>query len=219
MDTTHFSKNRKDHCMRKFVLQGLVLAASVTAATAMAQTRSAKDIVIEQVAAPMAAAQGPTAATAIATATNDAVVVSVLLESPDGTLTPKSTETVFLTGDRFRVKLLASRAGKVAIYNTTPRGELKQQPIWRGEVKVGQETITPRLAITGDSGKGTDLLHVVLEPANEPNLFAWLTQWIGASRNGNRKDIRLDVQSTPTATYLLTDAGRGIEATVRIQHR
>jgi hypothetical protein len=147
------------------------------------------------------------------------VVVSVLVESPDGTLTPKSTETLFLTGDRFRVKLLASRAGKVAIYNTTPRGELKQQPIWRGEVKVGQETITPRLAITGDSGGGTDLLHVVLEPANEPNLFAWLTQWIGAGKNGSRKDIRLDAQSTPTATYLLTDAGRGIEATVRIQHR
>lgn len=199
--------------MIKTAIQSLAIVAAVTAGGASAQGRMAKDIVLDQVAAPLV---GTTVGTA---ARNDAVVVSVLLESPDGTLVSKSTEALFNTGDRFRVKLLASRPGRVSIYNTTPAGEFKPQPIWRGEVKPGQETIAPRMALTNNSGSGVDQLHVVLEPAAETNVVTWLGQWIVASKSGARKDIQLDVQASPSATYLLTDAGQGLATTVRIQHR
>jgi hypothetical protein len=199
--------------MPQFPLRFLATAVLVVAGTAHAQGRMAKDIVLDQVAAPLV---GTTVASP---ARNDAVVVSVLLESPDGTLVSKSTETLFSTGDRFRVKLLASRVGRVAIYNTTPAGEFVAQPIWRGEVRPGQETITPRLAINNKSGAGLDQLHVVLEPGAENNLISWLGQWLAASKAGARKDIQLDVQSSPTSTYLLTAAGQGVVTTVQIQHR
>lgn len=199
--------------MKNPAIYCLALTAALATSSAFAQGRMAKDIVLDQVTAPLV---GTTVASP---ARNDAVVVSVLLESPDGSLVSKSTEGAFNTGDRFRVKMLASRPGKVAIYNTTPAGEFKPQPIWRGDVRPGQETITPRLVIDNKSGAGVDQLHVVLEPANEANLPNWVGQWVTASKAGARKDIQLDVQSSPAATYLLTAAGQGVVTTVQIQHR
>ena len=78
----------------------------------------------------------------------DAMSVSVLLEAPDGSLTPRSTDALFRTGDRFRVKMLGSRDARISLFNTNPRGELGAEPVWRGELRVGQELITPRLALT-----------------------------------------------------------------------
>lgn len=180
-----------------------LLAAAGLCLSAQAQG-TAKDIVLDQVAAPVVAN---------APARNDAMVVSVLLESPDGTLAPRSTEALFRTGDRFRVKILASRAGRVSLYNTTPAGVFKPDPVWRGEVRPGEELITPRLALDGTSG--VDQLHVVLEP-NEPVNTGWFSRWFDKSAS---KDIRLDQQSTAQATYLVTDPGNGLLTTVRIAHR
>jgi hypothetical protein len=192
---------------------------SLLLASAAQAAGSTKDIVLDRVLAPVA-----TTATAT-TQAQDAMAVSVLLESPDGTLTPKGTNTLFHTGDRFRIKVIASRDAKLSIYNTTPRGELKPEPVWQGTVVYGQETITPRLAINSDSGTGTEQLHFVLEPAAAPQgVLAWLSNWFdsikpGANKSAATKDIRLDVQNTPMATYTLNPNGQGLVNSIRIAHR
>lgn len=193
--------------MKPFILRPLLLAAGLSLAVSAQAAGTTKDVVLDRVLIPVAAAP----------ATTDAMVVSVLLESPDGSLSPKGTDTLFRTGDRFRIKLLASRSAKVSIYNTTPRGETKPEPIWQGNVTLGQETISPRLALTGDSG--VDQVHVVMEPAQESGVFAWLGEWLRASRAaGTSKDVRLDVQNTANATYLVSARGQGLVSTVQIAH-
>lgn len=196
----------------KSLFHASLIAAGVAAGGHALAAGTTKDIVVDRVAAPASVA--PAAAT-------DAMIVSVLRESPDGSLTPKSTETLFATGDRFRVKVAASRSGKLSIYNTTPRGELKPQPVWQGTVAVGEETITPRLVIDNTSGAGTELLHIVLEPTAPPQgVIVWLTGWL-ASKSGKAgapKDIRVDSQSTASATYVLNPTGQGLETTLRITH-
>lgn len=191
------------------ILSAAVLAG--VASTALA-AETTKEIVLDRLTAP---AQRGTPSRAVAT---DAMAVSVLLESADGTLTPRSTDTLFHTGDRFRVKLLASRDGKVSLYNTNPRGMTDPKPLWQGEVRLSQETITARLALTGTSG--VDQLHVVFEPSQSPGAFAWMTNWFRSIKGdaAASKDIRLDVQNTPSATYVLNTAGEGLITTVRIAH-
>jgi hypothetical protein len=193
---------------------GRIAAAAliVLATSAGATGATTKDIVLDRMLVPVAV----NAASASA-AVGDAMVVSVLIESPDGTLSPKSTQTLFHTGDRFRVKLMASREGKVSLYNTNPRGETDAKPMWQGELKLGLETISPRLALTGTSG--LDQLHVVLEPSQPPDgPWAWLGRWLRSSKDEASKDIRLDVENTASTTYLLNSAGQGIVTTVRIAH-
>jgi len=206
----------KPHFTR-LALAALVLTAS-TAAVAAEQT---KDIVLDRLAAPVLTS------TTVQSATGDAMAVSVLLESPDGSLTPRSTQGLFNTGDRFRVKVLASRPGTIALYNTNPAGVLSPEPVWRGEVKVGQETISPRLRLDGQSG--VDLLHIVLEPATAPaaaptGLLVWLSNALrGVGKEGGAedgtKDIRLDSQSTASTTYVINPRGLGLVSTMRIVHR
>lgn len=183
-------------------------AAMLFAASAHAQ-RAAKDVVLDQVAAPILVSGAPAVR-------NDAMVVSVLVESPDGSLRPRSTEALFRTGERFRIKVLASREGRVSLYNTTPAGVFKPQPIWSGEVRPGAETITPRLVLDGSSGAGVEQIHVVLEPAGSAPAAAWFARWFDKSA---AKDVRIDQQSTADATYMLADTGTGLLATVRIQQR
>lgn len=195
---------------RNFVTLALLtaLASSTLAATAT------KDIVLDRVSTPQVAMNVSAQSQASA---NDAMAVSVLLEQPDGTLIPKSTNTLFRTGDRFRVKLLASRDSKVSLYNTNPKGELNPRPIWEGEVKVGLDTISPRLALAGNSG--IDQLHIVMEPVRETGILVWLGTWLQSFKDGtSSKDIQLDVQNTPTATYLLNGSGQGLVSTVQIVH-
>lgn len=197
---------------RTFLTATLILAAASGTALADGTT---KDIVLNRISSPLANRTAPIASVAVA---SDAMAVSVLLESVDGTLVPKSTNTLFHTGDRFRVKLLASRNAKVSLYNTNPKGETNSQPIWQGEVKVGLETISPRLELAGNSG--VDQLHIVLEPVRESNIALWLGEWINATKEGGEpsKDIRLDVQNTPSSTYVLNAGGQGLVNTVQIMH-
>lgn len=195
-----------------------VAVLSVLLASAAQAATSTKDIVLDRVLAPVAISNPAAQA-------QDAMAVSVLLESPDGTLSPKSTNTLFRTGDRFRIKVIASRDAKLSIYNTTPRGELKPQPVWQGAIAYGQETITPRLEITDASGAGTEQLHFVLEPVSVPQgVLTWLSNWFdsikpGSSKSTSTKDIRLDVQNTPVATYTLNQNGQGLVNSIRIVHR
>jgi hypothetical protein len=191
-------------------LLSLLLAASA----AHAADTTTKDIVLDRVMTPIAISNPTTPA-------RDAMVISVLLESPDGTLRPKSTNTLFRTGERFRIKLLASRDARVSFFNTNPRGETNPLPIWQGEVKVGLETVSARLALMGTAG--VDQLHIVMEPAQETNIVTWLGSRLhaikeGGSSSSSSKDIQLDVQNTPNATYLLNRQGQGLVNTVQIVH-
>jgi hypothetical protein len=199
----------------KHPLSATLLAVLMASSAQAADTT--KDIVLDRVLAPVVSS-GHTAPSQTQAQSQDAMAVSVLLESPDGTLSPKGTNTLFRTGDRFRIKLLASRAAKVSLYNTNPRGETNPLPIWQGEVRVGLDTISPRLALSGTSG--IDQLHIVMEPAQEPNIFSWLGNWFRTYKNtdGAAKDIRLDVQYTPNATYLLNPRGQGLVNTLQIVH-
>ncbi|MBL8331031.1 MAG: hypothetical protein JNJ71_19495 [Rubrivivax sp.] len=186
-----------------------LLSASAAWAGLAVAAGTTKDIVLDRVSAPVVG-------TAVVS-TTDAMAVSVLLESPDGSLQPRSTERSFRTGDRFRVKVLASRAGKISFYNTNPSGVLGREPIWQGEVQPGLETISPRLRLDGQ--RGVDQLHVVLEPAQEPQgVWAWVGSWLTRVASAS-KDIRLDVQNTETATYLVNQGGQGIVTTISIAHR
>jgi hypothetical protein len=186
---------------------------SVLLASTAQAAGSTKDIVLDRLQASVSSSGTATTAPA-----QDAMAVSVLLESPDGTLSPKSTNTLFRTGDRFRIKLLASREAKVSLYNTNPRGETNPKPIWQGEVRVGLDTISPRLALTGTSG--IDQLHIVMEPAQERHIFSWLGNWFRASKgsDSSSKDIQLDVQNTPSTTYVLNPNGQGLVNTLQIVH-
>lgn len=183
-----------------------VIALAVPLSTSAA-ARTVRDIVLDQVAP---------AATVSASPANDAMAVSVLVESPDGTLTPRSTSHLFRTGERLRVKMLASRSGRVSVLNTNPSGETKL--VWSGDIKLGQETITPRMVLTGQSGE--DKLHVALEPAQAPTsgLVAWVGNWLQAIRTPGSRDVQLDTQNTPQATYLLQPVGQGLVTTVRVVH-
>jgi len=186
-----------------------LIAAMAAPLSASAANRSVRDIVLDQVA--------PVAVNVAPVATNDAMAVSILVESPDGTLTPRSTNQLFRTGERLRVKVLASRGGKLSIYNTNPAGVTKL--VWDGEVRIGQETISPRMVLTGLSGE--DKLHVALEPTQAPQggSLGWLTNWLGNFRNAANRDIQLDTQSTAQATYLINSTGQGLVTTVRVVHQ
>lgn len=172
-----------------------------------AQAAGTKDFVLDRI--------NPATAATAAQAASDAMAVSILVESPDGSLTPRSTEVLFRTGERLRVKVLASRSGKVSLHNTNPAGVTSL--VWSGDVQVGQETISPRMVLTGLSGE--DRLHVVLEPVQVPQgIMGWLSNWLAGAKGGPAKDIRLDTQSTPEATYVLNPSGQGLVSTVRIVH-
>ncbi len=205
-----------DLSRRSLAASALVAVLAAAVGPAALAAGSTKDIVLDRVTAPAAAAPA-----AGATATSDAMAVSVLVEAADGTLTPRGTDKMFHTGDRFRVKVLASRDAKIALYNTNPKGVLGKDPVWQGEVKLGQETITPRLRLDGNSG--VDYLHIVMQPAKEEGIFAWLGNWLNRVKDGTKdgatKDISLDVQNTDSATYLLNGKGQGLVTTMRIVHQ
>jgi hypothetical protein len=187
---------------------GLALAA---AGLAGAQTAAptTKDIVLMRVSTAQSAG-------AAEVPPGGAMAVSALLESADGSLSPRGTDTLFRTSDRFRVKLVASLSGTLWLCKATPDGVLQPAPVWQGEVRDGQELIRPRMRLEGRSS--VDQLHVLLEPTEptSPRVHVWLRGWAaidkaasasaGADKGGKTaqaKGIRLDVQNTHTTTYLL----------------
>jgi hypothetical protein len=199
-------------------LAGLCLAAGSTLAQPGGAERKARDIVLDAL-TPAAGAFTPVAGSATPP---EAMLVSVLVESPDGTLTPRSTEQRFQTGERFRVRVLAARPGRVTLYNTNPLGQFNPTPVWSGSVSPGLEMLSDRLALTGNSG--VDQLHVVQEPDSPAQgVIAWIQNWlrdsriVGAARTQPR-DIVLDVDNTPQATYLVNPTGQGLATTIYVVH-
>lgn len=189
----------------------VVLAAACASG---AHAGATKDVVLERLSQPQSAAAQA----------NDVMAVSVLQELPDGTLRARGVDAQMRTGDRLRIKVIASREGKLSIYNTTPRGETNSEPVWTGKVRPGQETVSPRMALTNQSGAGVEQLHVVLEPSQAPGgVLVWIGHWFSSVGRGvqsaTSKDIVLDVENTPTATYLVNGRGQGLVTTVSVAHR
>ena len=197
----------RTNCIQRSALAALV-ALSITGVA----TAATKDVVLDRIVTPIYA----TAPMAVQPA-SDAMVVSVLVASYDGSLTPRSTNMLFRTGDRIHLKVLTSRDGAIEVYNTTPRGETSRTPIWKGEVRVGEELITPRLLLTGTSGE--DQIHVVLTPSKpDVSIFDWLADILRGKGKSSRKDVVLDTQSTATSTYIVNTAGQGLTTTIRVAH-
>ena len=147
----------------------------------------------------------------------DSMVVSVLVEGPFGMLLPRSTDAAFVTGERFRIKLLAPRDAEVLFYNTNPAGQTASTPLWRADIKGGVETLSDMLQLSGSSGE--DQLHIVLQPrVPEANPYAWFHNLRTNASGRTGKDIRLVTQSTPQSTYFYNPNGQGGYLTVRIRH-
>jgi hypothetical protein len=210
---TYINKT-KEFSMRNLTIfsTGAAALAIFVASSALAQTaaRTTKDIVLDRISMPI---EQPTSSpVAMTAAMSDVMAVSVLVESADGSLTARSTQNLFKTGERFRVKVLAGRDGTLEFYNTNPRGQTTK--VWEGQVKAGLETVSPRLRLEGNSGE--DQLHIVLTPATPPS--AGILDWVSGFLKKTTKDIRLDVQSTATSTYVVNTAGQGALSTIRIVH-
>lgn len=206
----------KEACARRS-LRPTVVAMALALSATLTVHAATKDIVLDRIHSVSAAPVVVPVQPGRAPATSDALAISVLVESPDGSLTPRSTEALFRTGERLRVKLLASRSGKISLHNTNPAGVTSL--VWSGDIQVGQETISPRMVLTGISGE--DRLHVVLEPSQVPQgIGSWLSNWLDGFKSAGAvsKDIRLDSQSTAQGTYVLNPTGQGIVSTVRIVH-
>jgi len=191
------------------------LLAWVMACSAGAYAGATKDVVLERLSQPQSA---------VAAQATDAMVVSVLQELPDGTLRSRGVDAQMRTGERLRIKVMASREGKLSIYNTTPLGETKPKPVWSGKVRPGQETVSHRLVLDNQSGAGVEQLHVVLEPSQvQGGVLVWIGQWFSSVGSGvksaSSKDIVLDVENTPNATYLVNGRGQGLVTTVNVTHR
>jgi len=228
MNTRNTQSRLMNQAPGSLLRTGTALAAALLlAGTALAQgsgsgERKTRDIVLDAVSGvPSIVGTAPGAAEPVRT---DAMLVSVLVESLDGTLSPRSIQQRFQTGERFRIRLLAAREARVSLYNTTPRGEFNPKPIWQGRVSPGQETLSERLALTDKSGAGVDQLHIVLEPDNPPQgVIAWLQDLLRGSRNAaatnkTSRDIVLDVDNTSQTTYLINPGGQGLVSTLRIFH-
>lgn len=199
------------------------IAGAPSLALAQQDKMGAKDIVLSTLATEAASPQQANAAPAVAAARKpgDALVVSVLVPNKLGMLEPRPANTVFRTGDEFRLKLLSPRDGEILIYNTPPGREMGREPIWKTSIKGGQELVSAQFQLTGN--RGDDQLHVVLKPKDPPSdMFAWLTGLFKGTGSGavTGKDIRLVDESTNSASYFYNPTGQsGAVATILVKHQ
>lgn len=198
--------------MRRFTMK-ILLAAQLgfIACAAQAQVQSApraKDVVLASLAPAGAAANA---------ARPDALAVSVLIEGPLNMLLPRSVDSPFSTGEKFRIKLLSPRDGEVAIFNTPPIGETNKSPIWRARVKAGVESISELMQLTGN--RGVDQLHVVLLPTGHAGDPFTAFQVMTANTGSASKDIRLVTENTGQGTYFYNPNGQGGFVTIHIRHQ
>lgn len=141
----------------------------------------------------------------------EAIVVSVLVANPDGTLAPRAANQNFRTGERFKVRVQTTQDGTLLLANVTPRGEhrelLRIQAAAQGELLLPREPGT-LFELTGDAGE--DQLIVTLLPQGWPSAKGAVS--LGA------KDIRLAVEHTQSASYLTQERGQPIQTVIRISH-
>jgi hypothetical protein len=141
----------------------------------------------------------------------EAIVVSVLIANPDGTLAPRAANQQFRTGERFKVRVQTSQDGTLLLTNITPRGE--QRELLRIQASAQGELLLPRepgtlFELTGNAGE--DQLIVTLLPQGMPSAKGLVS--LGA------KDIRLAVEHTQSASYLTQERGQPIQTVIRISH-
>jgi len=190
--------------MKRLFPQLCVSIASLLAATPgfAADQAMAKDIILTSLAKPPAAAGA---------SPSYGMSVSVLVSGPDGLLTPRATDGIFKTGDRFRLRVLPTRDGTLLISNTDPQNQTKE--LLRVPVRGGLETLIPTepdnlFQLVGQGGD--DILHLQLYPSNLPQ---------PAPGTLASKDIRLVTQSTGSASYVVGESAQPVYARVVVRHQ
>lgn len=196
-------------------LASMALTLGMAFGVQAADKPTAKDIVL----APLAAQAMPNGSVG-PVQSQDGMAVSVLVENPDGTLVPKSTDVNFPNGQRFRLKIFAPRDGEVLVYNTNPAGQTSQAPVWKTTVKAGLESISEPFLLSGTQGE--DLLHVVLQPKVAPpqGTYNWFQAALAANASGKAsKDIVLVTENTPQTTFFYNSGGQGGYVTIHFRHQ
>jgi hypothetical protein len=194
----------------KITLSILLTFGALTSAQAINQALSTKDIVISS----MLSEQGETL-TGSSAASGEKLAISVLTEGPFDTWISNNTDNRYASGQRFRVKISAPRAGQLAFFNTTPRGDTAKEPVLIMQLDAGVEAVSEALEITGASG--VDLLHLVLLPQNSSDKPYEVFRAMQRDSN-NTKDIRLISESSENTTYFRNPKGSGAFVTLTIDH-
>lgn len=195
--------------LRITVLTCLVIGVTHSVA-ADNQIRTTKDIVISS----MLPEQG-SGLTGSSETSEEKLAVSVLSEGPFNTWISNNTDRQYASGQKFRVKVSAPRAGQLAFFNTTPRGETSTEPLFVMQLDAGVEVVSEALEITGASG--VDLLHLVLLPQNSKDRPYDVFR--AMQRNlGDAKDVRLISENSENTTYLRNPDGTGAFVTLTIDH-
>lgn len=185
------------------VLLALSISSLPLLATAAAPPK-AKDIILTRLSNPV-----PT--TTPTQSSTYGMSVSVLVVGQDGLLMPRATDTVFKTGDRFRLRILPTLDGTIVISNTDPQNQTRE--LVRVPVRAGLETLIPAepdnlFQLVGQSGD--DILHLQLYPNSLPQPA------VGGLAS---KDIRLVTQSTGSASYVVGQANQPVYTRVVVRHQ
>jgi hypothetical protein len=147
----------------------------------------------------------------------DGMIVSLLIDSPDGVLKPYPTSQVVQFQQAFRLKFTSSRNGDLSIFQVTQAGKMNSQPIFTEKVKYGQETISPRIFI--NPATQTKALLIVLHPKNtsQDSALSWAQQ--GFSATPQKAAETMKVFHSSVSSYLVNANPKvsGVFATLLIQ--
>lgn len=131
----------------------------------------------------------------------DGMIVSLLIDSPDGVLKPYPTSQGVQFQQTFRLKFTSSRNGEVSIFQVTQAGKMNPQPIFTEKIKYGQETISQRIFI--NPATQTKALLIVFYPKNATaeSALSWAQESFNATPQKTSETIK--VFHSNVASYLL----------------
>lgn len=178
------------------MLSLLCLSPNAVQAQAASEVQT-KAIVIDQI---QATARGG----AMDQAKGDAMVVSLLEETPDGVLRPYLGPAEIAKDARFRVKVLSSRSGRVELFQSEEPNLGLLLPLLELQAIQGEEVISPRLNI--DSHRN-HYLQLVLRPSPRDGIFEGFNAMASSS------------YQTPGTAYVYNPRGEGLIVTLRIEKK
>lgn len=147
----------------------------------------------------------------------DGMIVSLLIDSPDGVLKPYPTSQAVQFQQTFRLKFTTSRSGELSVYQVTQAGKMNTQAIFSEKIKYGQETISQRIFI--NPATQTKAMLIVFHPKNATpeSALSWAQESFNASPQKISETIK--VFHTNVASYLLNTnpQASGVFTTLFIQ--
>lgn len=139
----------------------------------------------------------------------EGISVTVIVLNPDGTTTQRAPTESFYSGEKFRIKLVSTADGELAVSNTNTLGITKQLltlPVFN-KAEITLPGPTTAFAFTGS--KGIETLSLVVTPS-------------GAKQDSvaTAKDMVLITQTTADTAYQARPAGSGtLNTTLTIRHQ